>query len=282
MDLWQEKKRRDDFLVTLLEMHAGNYGGDRPTKELCKTIGLDYDTDCSIVGQYLYKKGFVQWSSFDWISLTTSGIEEAERIVESRYAVKAQRVLKKIYDMSKGLPGEILGFDFLVKELGMTDDEVSRICTGLEQEGYIDWPGGDVLEMTALGAQAIESSGEKRFGGDTYNTNIGTIHGAAQIGSGNVQNVQINVSNNPEFDQAIAGLLQIVQASGLTNDEVEELKDEVTKLNKLALSEPEPGSLEKAKFRIDKAKLSFEAAKLLVQAAPHLHTAWEYLKIHFG
>jgi hypothetical protein len=64
----------------------------------------------------------------------------------------------------------------------------------------------------------------------------------------------------------------------LPNDDIEELKDEVIKLNRLALSEPKPGLLEKARARIDVLKVSFEAAKLLVQAAPYLHTAWEYFK----
>ena len=50
----------------------------------------------------------------------------------------------------------------------------------------------------------------------------------------------------------------------------------------LARSEPKPGLLEKAKARIDIAKVGFEGANLLVAAAPHLHTAWEHLRIHFG
>jgi len=29
MDLRQEKKRREDFLVALWEMHNGNYGGEK-------------------------------------------------------------------------------------------------------------------------------------------------------------------------------------------------------------------------------------------------------------
>ncbi len=84
MDLQRQKMLREDFLVALWEAHAGNYGGDQSTREVCQKIGIDYDTEGSVIGQYLYKRGFVKWSSFDWVSLTTEGIIEAERLVEER------------------------------------------------------------------------------------------------------------------------------------------------------------------------------------------------------
>jgi hypothetical protein len=114
MDLQRQKKLREDFLVTLWEMHDGNYAGDRPTREICMTIGVDYATEGSIIGQYLYRAGLVQWSSFDWISLTPKGIQEAERIVESRYAARETWVLKKIYELSNQNTVEIVGLHELV------------------------------------------------------------------------------------------------------------------------------------------------------------------------
>ena len=84
MDLQRQKNLREEFLIALWELHAGNYGGDVSTKEACKRIGIDYDTEGSIIGQYLYKRGFVTWTSFESISLTIEGIIEAERLVEQR------------------------------------------------------------------------------------------------------------------------------------------------------------------------------------------------------
>ena len=52
MDFRRQQKLREDFLVTLWELHAGNYGGDQSTKEVCRRIGVDYDTEGSIIGQY--------------------------------------------------------------------------------------------------------------------------------------------------------------------------------------------------------------------------------------
>lgn len=168
----------------------------------------------------------------------------------------------------------------VIRHRGTETQRKTRHCKGLEEQGFIEWPGGDYVNITSAGIHAIESLGQPppKAGGDTYHMKIGTVHGAVQQGSGNVQNVNITVTNNPEFDQAIAGLIQVNEASRLPDDEIEELRDEVSKLNRLALSEPKPGLLEKAKARIDLMKISFEGAKLLVQAAPYLHTAWEYFK----
>lgn len=286
MDLREEKKRREDFLVTLWEMHGGNYGGDRPTRELCNRIGIDYETDGHIVGQYLYRAELVKWGSFDWISLTPKGIMEAEKIVEQRYAETEIKVLRKIYDLSKQNTAEPVFLHQLEAGLGMGSQQVTGFCKGLNEQGFIDWPPevDSYLYITRQGIEAIQSSGKPRqsTGGDNYTLNIKNMHGGVQQGSGNTQSIQINQTNNPEFDQAIASLLQIVNSSGLPSDEIEELREEVNKLNRLALSEPKPDSFEKAKFRLDKAKLTFEGTKLLVQAAPYLHTVAEYLKTLFS
>jgi hypothetical protein len=196
--------------------------------------------------------------------------------MQNSYAHRERGVLNKICDMSKGIPGEIIVFEFLVKELRMTDDEVSGICKGLAHQGYIEWPGGDVLEITSLGIHALESRRQERMaGGDTYTTHIGTIHGAAQIGSSNVQNVKINVANDPEFAQAIAELLELIRASWLPDEEIEELQDEVIRLNKLALSEANPRLLERAKARIEMVKVGLQGTDVLIKAAPLLQTLWD-------
>src|ERR1051325_2556571 len=100
MDLAREKKLREDFLVTLWEMHAGNYGGDVSTKQLAERIGIDYDTEASRIGQFLRGEGLISWMSFDRVFLEPKGRLIAEDIVERRYAETELRVLTKIYDLS--------------------------------------------------------------------------------------------------------------------------------------------------------------------------------------
>lgn len=282
MDLAEQERMREAYLIALYKSHAGNYGGDRPNREVCNEAGIDFDTAASTICQYLQRKNFVSWKAgFDWVHLEPEGMFEAERIMKQSYAEKETRVLKTIYEISAQNTVKPVGFHELVPAVGMGDREVSGVCKGLEEQGYIEWPGGDYVQITAAGIHAIELLGQPnpKSGGDTYNMNIGTLHGAAQQGSGNIQNVNITITNNPDFDKAILATLELIKASGLPDDEIEELQSEVARLNRLMVTELKPGLLERAKARIDVVKLGLAVTQALITAGPHLEKIWELLKV---
>jgi hypothetical protein len=283
MDLREEKIKRENFLVALWELHAGNYGHDVSTKEACRRIGIDYETEGHIVGQYLYRAELVKWGSFEWICLTPAGIKEAERIVETRYAETEDRVLRKIYEMGGVRHMDEVMIADLVKELGMDNREVNRILIELEErKGLIDADEVSV-KMNPAGMEYIEGGGRKQGGGTTihYNANIGTNYGGLQQGGeGNVQN--ITLTNNPDFDKALSSLVELIRTSSIPDDDKEELQDEVSKVNKLALKEPAPGLLERAKTRLDMVKLGLQGTEIAIKAAPYVDAAWEYFKKKYG
>jgi Mn-dependent DtxR family transcriptional regulator len=198
MDLRRQKKLREDYLAMLWEMHDGYYGADVDNQELCRRIGIDYDKEGTLIAQPLYKEGLVSWEGgFARIALTTKGIREAERIVESRYAEKETRVLEKIYDMSEQNTTKPVFIHLLEAEVGMHNRELSGFCKGLEEQRYIDWT-DSYVNITRQGIDAIDSLGKPKPGtGDTYHTNIGPVTGGVHVGPGGVQNTQIN---NPVFD----------------------------------------------------------------------------------
>jgi hypothetical protein len=68
----------------------------------------------------------------------------------------------------------------------------------------------------------------------------------------------------------------------LPADDKQELEGEVGNVNKLALREPAPGLLDRAKSRLDMVRLGLQGTDLLIKADPHLETAWEFLKQRFG
>ncbi len=284
MDVRHQKKLREDFLVTLLEMHHGNFSSDKNTEELCKKLGLDYNTNCSAIALPLQQDGLVSWGAgFAWISLTPKGRQEAERIVESRYAVKAQRVLQKIYDMSKGIPGEIVVFDSLVKELGMSDDEVTGICIGLEEEGFIKWPGGDVLEIKARGCRAIDDSGRKQgSGGDIYHTTIGKVEGGAHIGPGGTQNIQINYQPVSEIIPQLAALIESVK--GEQFDDRDEVVRDLEIAHQVALANPDAtakdGAWTRIQTKLTAAKTTMELAGFVIKTYPYWPLVWDFFHQH--
>jgi serine/threonine protein kinase len=167
MDLRRQQRLREDFLVTLWELHAGNYGGDQSTREVCKRIGVDYDTEGSIIGQFLGKQELVKWSSFEWISLTSDGIREAERIVEERLVAKEFRVLEMIYDLTGTDHSGAVTIDVLVQETALPRDEIDSMLNGLDQRSLIRHLSGDTVRITGPGIRAVESHFNKKVRGDS-------------------------------------------------------------------------------------------------------------------
>lgn len=285
MDLRQEKIKRENFLVALWELHAGNYGHDVSTKEACQRIGIDYDTEGSIVGQYLYRAGLVKWGSFEWICLTPDGIKEVERIVESRYAEQEDRVLRRIYDMGGVRHMDEVMIDDLVKELRMEYREVNRILIELEErKGLIDADEVSV-KMNPVGMEYIEGGGRRAASAApniTYQTNIhGSNYGGIQQGGrGNVQNIML--TNNPDFDKALASLIEMIRSSSIPDDDKQEIQDELAKVNKLALREPALGLLDRARSRLEVVKLALTGTDIAIKAAPHIKTLWDLIEAKFG
>jgi hypothetical protein len=153
--------------------------------------------------------------------------------------------------------------------------EVSNIITDLDERKHLVESREHDVRILPAGIEAIEST-KKDPPPHTINYNMTIAENYGNAGQGSGFNQSITVTNNPEFDRAIAGLMQLIQSSCLRTEDIEELKDEVVKLNRLALTEPKPGLLEKAKARIDFIKLGLHGTEILIKAVPLLHSAWEY------
>src|SRR5262249_25030692 len=151
--------------------------------------------DGSIIAQYLRGEGWVNWGSFEWMSLTNpEGRREAERIRDARIVQKEERVFDMIYNLSD-LSGKghrsALSLDVLIQQLGIREDEIRPILGELEERGLVR-AGSDSVQITPKGRSAAEA--RHREGsppGDTYHVSIGTLHGGVQQGPGNTQNITV-------------------------------------------------------------------------------------------
>ena len=140
--------------------------------------------------------------------------------------------------------------------------------------------------MAPAGIEFLESGGRRAGAAPpvSYTTNIhGPNYGGIQQGGqGNVQNVTLTNTNNPDFDRALASLVELIRSSQIPDDDKQELEEEVGNVNKLALREPAPGMLERAKTRLDMIKLAITGTDIAMKAAPHINTLWELLQQRFG
>lgn len=286
MDISGAKRKREEFLLTLYEIAEGDANRDILTKQIAERIGIDYDNEASKIGRYLREEGLVSWGSFEWIAMTHKGRVEAERIMAETYISKERRVLQKLYDERDRRYTNPHEPHELARDLNLDFREVYDIIEELERKGLIG--GTDQASwIIPAGIQFIESEGQQTGGaahGISFTTNIhGPNYGGIQQGGqGNIQDVRLTNTNNPDFDRAIASVVELIRTSSLDDDEKAELQDEVSKVNRLALKEPAPGLLEKAKSRLDMVKIGLQGTDLLIKATPHLETVWQYLRHKFG
>jgi hypothetical protein len=279
----QELQRR--YLKRLFELSGGNTLKGVSTSQLESELGLS-DEEGTNVLIHLQTRGLADFFTFGHANITPKGVEEVERIMEISYAEKEALVLQKIYDMGGVYHMDSVMIDALVKELGLIYREVNQILIDLEKrKELID--GDEVsVRMKPAGIEVIESGGRRAGAtpGISYTTNIhGPNYGGIQQGThGSTQNITLTNTNNTDFDRALASIVELIRASNLRADDKQELEGEVENVNKLALREPAPGLLERAKSRLDIVKLGLQGTDLLIKAGPHLEVAWEYLKHKFG
>lgn len=262
------------YLQKLYELSGYGLHPEVEYRTVQSEVGLSNEQARSAVAYLLDKNLVTNRCVVPCIKITTAGID----VMQQSYADKEIRVLKKIYDLSGQNTTKPVGFQELVSAVELSDSEVSGICKGLsDEQGLIEWEGGDIVFITRRGIDVIDSIGKpKPRGGDSYIVNAHTIN-ALQQGSGNVQNIQIN----PQFDNAIAALREEIKSSQLPEHEIEDLQEQVTGLNRLALSEPNKAVLlDKVKARIDYIKLALSGTEVLIKVAPHLETVWHFISRH--
>ena len=200
-------------------------------------------------------------------------------MMQSSYAEKEHRVLQKIYDMGGVHHLDWVLINDLVHELGMEYRVVNDILIELEQrKGLIDGREDDV-RMNSNGIQVIEGGGPQAAAPNvTYHT---TIHGPnyggiQQGGQGNVQN--ITLTNNPDFDKAIVSLVELIRSSSISEDDKEDLEGEVIKVNRLALKEKNPSTLERAKLKLDYIKTTLTGTEIAIKAAPYFVALYQFFQ----
>lgn len=275
---WKELQRR--YLIRLFELSEGNLLKGIPTTQLESELGISDEDGTNVLTQ-LSSKGLAEFFTYGHARITPRGIEEAERIMQSNYAEKESRVLRKLYDMGGVRHTDSVVITDLARELGMQFREINEILIDLEErKGLID---GDehTVRMKPAGIEVIESGGRRAgaMTGTTYNVNIGQNYGGIQQGGqGNVQNITLSHTNNPDFDKALASIVELIRASSIPEDEKEELQSEVQSINKLALKEQNQGTLERAKLKLDYLKTTLTAADLAVKAAPYITAIYHFFQ----
>jgi hypothetical protein len=170
----------------------------------------------------------------------------------------------------------------VANSLSVSKEQLNVFLSNFYDNKWIGRVVGGGIQLLPKGIEAFgkwNSSYSTQAGGDIYEThNYGNP--VIQIGGqGNTQNVVIShTTNNPEFDSAIKALLEAINTSNLSNDDKEEYLRDVQTINNLALKEPSPQIVERAKSKIDYLTTAIKATDLAVKIAPYIAPLYAYFE----
>ena len=241
-----DEKERIRLLLTLYEIVEGNLLQGANDTELSEQLGLDEDT-FHRHALYLKEEGFIRFLTFTSISLEHRGRKLVESIMEESYSQKKRRVLETIAEMSRA--SDFISYPELAQRLQMADQELARYCNGLDEEGLIDFPGGDIIQIRDAGWEALEV---KKETASTLPANIMYInqnYGAAAQGTNFTQNVtQVKHEVNDSIEKLLKAADDSTELSAIQKIT---LKSDINMVHQLAQMEKTPEIVETASTKID-------------------------------
>lgn len=284
------KIKSERFLITLYFMAGEKINQEVKNETLFNMIWVnDIDEKGQII-RYTNRNNWINWNNFENTFLTSRGLVEVKKLMKSNYAEREYSVLESIYELGNGKPKEMVKINELASSLHMSIQEINPILEDLESRKGLIGSIEEAVWILPAGIEEIEKIRENpeqptdNFPANVtnnYNTTINAPVGAFQQNtqhSTQIVSQTINTTNNPEFDKAIASILQLIQEGPIDKDEKEELNKEVENINNLALKEPSQNSLEKAKLRLSLLETLLKSADLFGKAAPYLPAVYGYFE----
>jgi hypothetical protein len=194
---------------------------------------------------------------------------------------KRYRVLKRIYVEAGGRPKIEVSQDTIHSTEELGHEEIGETLEYLEKEGLIQFFRLRTVVMTHLGVKEIEDS-LKHPNRDTDHFQsqiIQHFYGPVQnlqTGNQNIQNVVVNI--NPDFNEAVSNLLELIRSSTLEELKKDDAIEALERVTKLAQKEKTPDVIEAATKRLTLLKTAFEVVKLSAQAAPYLQYLYHWFQ----
>jgi hypothetical protein len=269
----QFQRQQTRFLLKLYELAAGNTLRGIPNGEICESLNLSEEDNVNIVTA-LAEKSWAKFHTFGHVVILVGGIEKAEQLMARTFLEKQNEVLLEIYEM-RG-PRNIVVVPHLIGRLDILAYEVYNILSGLEEKGWIEWGGGDMVRMKQAGIEAIEAP-KDATPLISYTTNVQTNYGGIQQGHGNVQ--QIN--HREPLSKVLPQLSSFVEA--VRQQDFEDKEDVIRDLEKaLEVARANPGALPgeavwtRVQSKLVTAKTAMELANLTYNTLPFWAMLWHY------
>ena len=232
------------------------------------------------VAEQLQKKG---WGEFGWagcIFITSDGIEKIQNDMAQNYADKELFVLKTIDEMSKNNPrGEVHARE-VQNALGLSFHEFYEITLELyDRKRYLGAASDEHIKLSPAGKEFLQGKSNMsnhQSVRDIYNTYVNAPSNNQIGGQYNTQNAQINL--NPEFDNAIKAITDLIQSSSISGFKRDDLLSTIEHIKQLPSSKPSPELVEHAKSKISYLDTVIKGTDLAIKVAPYLPALVTYFE----
>lgn len=190
--------------------------------------------------------------------------------MQQTYRDKEHAVLKHIVEQ-----GNDIDHNEIAKYVGLDQEEVQDMLFDFNRKGWVHLT-FKTVSPTTEGKIKLKTWNEQPQVGNIYNTYFqGGSNNALIGGAGNTQNIQIN---NPNFDEAINGLLALIKDADIDDDDKEAMVNDVNAINKFAQKEPNEGLIEKFNARVKLLETGLKATELIGKAASYLPAIYFYFE----
>lgn len=125
------KQQSERFLVTLYLMADKSVGQEIDREKIFDILRIRFDYHGNIL-RYMADNSWTEWKNNTWLSITFKGLIEAEKIMETSYPKRENKVLRAIYEMAKRQPEDWVLINELEKTVEMSFQELNPILNDLE------------------------------------------------------------------------------------------------------------------------------------------------------
>ncbi|MGB7202720.1 MAG: hypothetical protein WBD16_10670 [Pyrinomonadaceae bacterium] len=308
MDIIEQRRKREEFLITAFRLANGQAGRDLTTEAIAERMAMDMNT-VGPIGQYLLEKRFIKYETFGQIQLTFDRIDEVEQMALKAYL----RELEKDLHMSKGdALRNIFEHHTLVRDgtpLSVyknwgKEDMVETEALAIREDNSFQFPAssdvaiGDVIQPKNassfwkvrdidaayelqvihhldVSVVKIDKLGNEIKVNDGHAAFYGPVSGGVQVG-GHDNTQTVTITTDPYFVGALNSLIGLIKTADIDDLEKEDALEGLQRIGQLAEKEKTSGVLERVKSKLELVKSAVEVGKIAKEALPYITTIAAY------
>lgn len=188
------------------------------------------------------------------------------------------KILSHIYRFTERGTKPLIAYKF-ANIIATPAEKVYEAVRYLEERLLVNFDNGAIW-MTPRGIAELEKPVAPTFTSpvthNTTNINAPNTGNVQTGGAGNVQNIR--VTNNPDFDNSIRAILELLQSAHLNEDVRDDVIRDVHTVNRIAIDDPSAQGAERAMAKLSYIETALKGADIALKIAPYLPHLYSFFQ----